>query len=75
MLRLTRRVTCPYSAHLETVQYILDSNGYVADIEACSTFEPCAEVDCDQLCKRHMNKRRRLERSVTLPGRLPVTRS
>lgn len=60
--RRQRRVTCPNSAHLETIVYVADSEGYIAHIEACSAFEPGAAVDCNQLCRQRLNSRRRLER-------------
>ena len=58
MQRLTRRITCPHSAHLEAIQYRVDGDGTIDAIEACTAFEPCTAVDCDELCRHRLNQKR-----------------
>lgn len=74
MLRLTKQITCPEMAHLETIQYTLDADGYIDNVEACSAFEPCAAVDCAQLCRHRLNQRRRTERAEAAEQDDVVTR-
>jgi hypothetical protein len=53
-----KRITCPESAHLETIDYERTRCGIV--IDACSRFDPPCAVACAGECARRLDLRDRL---------------
>jgi hypothetical protein len=71
-------VTCPESAHLETLEVRRDARGLT--VLGCSAFGdlPC-EVTCERTCVARLNKKhfgeRRVERKALPPGTVLLARS
>jgi hypothetical protein len=54
----SKRITCPESGHLETIDYERTPCGIV--IDACSRFDPACAVGCGGECARRLDLRDRL---------------
>jgi len=54
----SKRITCPESGHLETIDYERTPCGIV--IDACSRFDPACAVGCGAECARRLDLRDRL---------------
>jgi hypothetical protein len=65
MRRTIQNVTCPHSAHLATICHETRPGGKIVRVEACTAFDPCTDVRCDQECARRLNQR--LEATRTQP--------
>ncbi|HEY5951389.1 MAG TPA: hypothetical protein VIV40_38110 [Kofleriaceae bacterium] len=57
-------VTCPESAHLESIEYEEDDRGMV--ITSCTAFSPACAVTCAQMCAARLTQRRRSRELVAV---------
>lgn len=51
-------ITCPETAHLESLEYYEDpTTGKILGITGCTRFSSCHEVTCNCLCAKRINER------------------
>lgn len=61
---MRKLVTCPEKASLAKIEYHeRPSDGHILGIVRCSLCHPPDNVDCDQVCRVHLNRRYDLERA------------